>query len=221
MAVESSKPAKATTPYRGLRIAMLVSFIPTFVLCIVHSALTHIPVPGTGLIPLFFSGILSLALIIRGRIENNAVSLVIFFVDIVLATSYMLVLVFTYIEVPGGNYWNNHEEMLAAYATFGLWANFFCHAHIAMLTLWKCLKNLNTPSLSALKMQRGPDTCPNCQYGLRNETAAREGVYHDHTERKNVGPIRLSETDDEEANENDGLLAAEASRAGYVRDSSS
>ncbi|PNP58520.1 hypothetical protein THARTR1_01536 [Trichoderma harzianum] len=48
---------------RPLRIAAVVSFVPSFALCIAHGVLSHNPVPAVGLVPQAVSVVTSIALL--------------------------------------------------------------------------------------------------------------------------------------------------------------
>lgn len=118
---------------RPLRIAAVVSFVPSFALCIAHGVLSHNPVPAVGLVPQAVSVVTSIALLRTAgyrqeadveSIESEGQSgisiravlthpIVVFIHDVILAAALMIVLVFT---------WTHHGRsaslsMLAAYAT--------------------------------------------------------------------------------------------------------
>jgi peptidoglycan/LPS O-acetylase OafA/YrhL len=99
---------------RPLRLATVLSFVPAFPLCLAHGVASHTPVPAVGLVPLAFSAGLGVALLGKHLAHPAAI----FGADIVLATSLMIVLVFTWIESPMSG--NAGLSMLASYATIPL-----------------------------------------------------------------------------------------------------
>lgn len=140
---------------RGILVA---NFIPGFVLCTVHGAITQSVVPAVGSVPLFFSSGLGLYLFASGRLRSQTQkrpllgrpgdigdaqigpdsdeeelsspvvhSFWIFLADAILAAALMIVLVFTWIQVPSGGYWcgagGAGGAMLAAYGTVPLLVN--------------------------------------------------------------------------------------------------
>ncbi|OPB44256.1 hypothetical protein A0O28_0025740 [Trichoderma guizhouense] len=138
---------------RPLRIASVVSFVPSFALCIAHGVLSHNPVPAVGLVPQAVSVVTSIALLRtaghrqeadvesiesegRSGISIRAVlthPIVVFIHDVVLAAALMIVLIFT---------WTHHGRsaslsMLAAYATLPILTSFFCHLFAAALAVYQ------------------------------------------------------------------------------------
>lgn len=119
---------------RPLRIVAIVSFIPSFGLCIAHGVLSRMVVPAIGLVPQAFSVATSIALLRAARSHSQDADaesvgsaqrggfsiraflthpIIVFLHDIILATSLMVVLVITWIHP-------NHTSslsMLSAYAT--------------------------------------------------------------------------------------------------------
>jgi len=136
---------------RGILVA---NFIPGFVLCTVHGAITRNEVPAVGTVPLFFSSGLGLYLFASGRLRSHAQKrpllgrpddigdaqigpdsdeeelsspvvhpFWIFLADAILAAALMIVLVFTWIEVPRRWGGGTGGAMLAAYGTVPLLVN--------------------------------------------------------------------------------------------------
>ncbi|KAK4119199.1 hypothetical protein N657DRAFT_582150 [Parathielavia appendiculata] len=64
--------SRATLPSPFLRKAAVISFLPALPLCIVHGVLSHDVVPALGLIPLFFSAVVSIFLLLVGRRRRRA-----------------------------------------------------------------------------------------------------------------------------------------------------
>ncbi|KAL7799433.1 hypothetical protein V8C43DRAFT_275065 [Trichoderma afarasin] len=166
---------------RPLRIAAVVSFVPSFALCIAHGVLSHNPVPAVGLVPQAVSVVTSIALLRTAghrqeadveSIESEGHSgisirailthpIVVFIHDVVLAAALMIVLVFT---------WTHHGRsaslsMLAAYATLPILTSFFCHLFAAALAVYQgfAIHGL----LQWVAWQILPPDCPNCEHHLR------------------------------------------------------
>ncbi|CAH0056697.1 unnamed protein product [Clonostachys solani] len=169
-----------------LRWALILSYLPAFALLIAHGSLSHRVVPAIGLLPLSFS-VASAIFTYRIRSSKPAQQdeeadhdedattprerfriaithpLTIFALDILLAASLMIVLVFT---------WTSHTRsaslsMLAAYATIPLLIGFFTHLYLASVALYEGFAILGLVQWTAWRAV--PPDCPNCNVRLRPE----------------------------------------------------
>ncbi|KAL6904739.1 hypothetical protein GGI43DRAFT_381142 [Trichoderma evansii] len=166
---------------RPLRIAAIVSFVPSFGLCIAHGVLSGMVVPAIGLVPQAFSVATSIALLRATRSHKDADAesvgsaqrggssiraflthpIIVFLHDTILAASLMLVLVMTWIHP-------NHSvslSMLSAYATLPILTSFFCHLFAAILAVYQGLGIHGY--LQWVAWQILPPNCPNCEHHLR------------------------------------------------------
>ncbi|PTB68822.1 hypothetical protein BBK36DRAFT_1157066 [Trichoderma citrinoviride] len=186
--MEESSPSAAAA-VRPLRIVAVASFVPSFALSIAHGVLSHKAVPAVGLVPQAVSVATSIALLRSSASANpsgqgaepdvesidsagsnsSAFSvraflthpITVFVHDVILATSLMVVLVFT---------WTHHGHsaslsMLAAYATLPILTSFFCHLFAAALAVYQGLAIHGL--LQWVAWQILPPSCPNCEHHLR------------------------------------------------------
>ncbi|CAG9955176.1 unnamed protein product [Clonostachys rosea f. rosea IK726] len=171
-----------------LRWALILSYLPAFALLIAHGSLSHRVVPAIGLLPLSFS-VASAIFTYRIRSSKQqdeeadhdedatttprerfriAIThpLTIFALDILLAASLMIVLVFT---------WTSHTRsaslsMLAAYATIPLLIGFFTHLYLASVALYEGFAIHGLVQWTAWRAV--PPDCPNCNVRLRPDLPA-------------------------------------------------
>ncbi|KAH6626710.1 hypothetical protein B0J18DRAFT_455887 [Chaetomium sp. MPI-SDFR-AT-0129] len=254
MPPSNNKPITPTTlPSPLLRTAAILSFIPALPLCITHGALSNNVVPAVGLIPLFFSAVVSLFLVLlsrgggrkKGRAKRKATStsgvwsrtrgeevredaeegeteslagntglpdsdeeevqaggrvlgirpeedegyyeggteyrvterrrgtvlthrILVFVVDVILAASLMIVLVFTWIRTGNGGDRRPKLAMLAAYSTIPLLVNFLIHLFLAVREF---VAGLAIPGLVEYTAWRAlPADCPHCGNRLRPDS---------------------------------------------------
>ncbi|KAI1342489.1 hypothetical protein F5Y15DRAFT_305773 [Xylariaceae sp. FL0016] len=176
---------------RTLRVVTAATFLPAFPLCLAHGIVSGSPVPAAGLVPLAFSAGVGIFLLSRrakeqqeqrsGNVEHGEQQqpdqspsdesqkpsrpVLVFLVDVILATAILVVLVFTWIRTSR----RSDEAMLAAYATMPLLINFCTHLYLAVREL---SRGLALPGLIQwLAWKLVPPDCPDCHCRLRPESA--------------------------------------------------
>lgn len=129
LSILNMPPSLVTPPHLMffLRKSTVFSFAPAFILCIIHGIVAEMAVPALGLIPMFFSSLLGAFLMYRDQISfgGSPITLTranILFADLALGTGLLLILILSWIFVPG---WRSDggQVMVGTYATVPLMLN--------------------------------------------------------------------------------------------------
>lgn len=192
---EECQPPTPMANVRTLRIISVLSLLPGFGLLVASAVICQRIVPAIGLLPLFFSSGFGLLLLLTGseqsatarprsRNDDGGESLrpgpeereasrglgerhpiLVFLADVILATSLMIVLVFTFIRVA---WYGGADAVLVAYATMPLLLNFFIHTGLALQELF--IGTGLAELAFRVRYQGIPVDCPGCGTNIRPST---------------------------------------------------
>lgn len=150
---------------KSYRVVTIVCFLALFPLGIPASIIFRTGLPALGLVPLAASAIFSLILLRKQRMKRaKHSSFFIFSMDFILASSLLVVYLFTWFEVADRSYWwggDNAAAMLAGYATIPMLVGLGIHGYLAGRTLCLSLRG---------KKKTG-NVCPNCSHQIQPTAA--------------------------------------------------
>ncbi|OCK89452.1 uncharacterized protein K441DRAFT_667557 [Cenococcum geophilum 1.58] len=171
--------------FQPLRTLTIVSFAPGATLALIHSIVTHCAFPAVGIIPLFCSAILGLALLHPSTISygGSAISFShtnVLTLDFSIAVLNLIFLIYAWVNVP--KHQDGGQVMLGTYSTVPQMLNLGIHVYFVLRDVERVVRHTRD--------------CAECRHGMHKHGSAREGyvsLVEDATPYQDVAPYRDTE----------------------------